>query len=118
MKKTQVLLFLLIISVSACKKETVLPTAAEQTANVLKKVIAKSDIKRIIAWDDKSGFPTSISPTLGVGWTFSDGFISINGYGFGSYYSRNLLYLDSYDISNVVVTDGSNPVALILHFRN
>jgi hypothetical protein len=110
------LFFLIAGFLCSCKKETIVcATTADQITTQLKKVITDNNITRIIAWDNQGGFPT-ISPTLGVGWTFSNGFITINGYGLNQ--TRNLLYLDHYDVANVLVSDGTNPPALILHFKN
>jgi hypothetical protein len=121
MKKT----FLIIITIAAliqpsCKKENVItPTQADQITAQLQKIISENNIKRIIAWDDKSGFPTNISTTLGTNWSFSNGFITIFGYG-GSpdSYGKNLFYLDKYEISNILLANGTSSSALILHFRS
>jgi hypothetical protein len=119
MKRICVLILLFSVCLQySCKKETIkYATTGDQITKQLQKVITDNGITRIIAWDDKGGFPT-VSPTLGVGWTFSNGFITINGYGYDSRFTRNLLYLDSYDVSKVLVTDGTNPLALILHFKS
>ena len=117
MKFFLVISFMLVICLPSCTKEKISLTTADQITIQLQKVIKDNGIKRVIAWDDKGGFPT-VSPTLGVSWTFSNGFITIIGYGYDSKFTRNLLYLDSYDVSKVLVTDGTNPVALILHFIN
>ena len=110
------LFFLIAVFLFSCKKETVVyATTADQITTQLKKVITDNYIKRIIAWDNQGGFPP-ISPDFGIGWTFSNGFITINGYGLNQ--TRNLLYLDKYDISNVLVSDGTSSPALILHFKN
>ncbi|MDP3684453.1 MAG: hypothetical protein Q8S01_11020 [Ignavibacteria bacterium] len=112
------LFFLIAIFLFSCKKETVVyATTADQITTQLKKVIADNYIKRIIAWDDQGGFPP-VSPDFGIGWTFSNGFITITGYGLGIDQTRNLLYLDKYKISNVLLTDGTSSPALILHFKN
>lgn len=108
--------FIFLYSLCSCQKEKVTPTSADQITSELQKVISKNGIDRIIAWDDKTGFPNSISSDLGKSWTFSNGFISIYGYGLNQ--TRNLLYLDKYDINTITVTDGTHPLALILHFRS
>ena len=82
----------LIIFFSSCTKEKISPTSADEITTQLQKVIKENNIKRIIAWDDTGGFPTTISPTLGVSWTVSNGFITISGYGYDSKFTRNLLY--------------------------
>lgn len=115
-------IFIILLSIScfqySCKKETIVyATTADQVILQLQKVIKDNGITKIIAWDDRGGFPSTISPTLGVFWTFSNGFITIEGYGFDSKFTRSLSYLDYYDIVNVLVTDGTNPQALIIHFR-
>lgn len=110
---------ILLYSFSSCQKEKTTPTQADEVTIELQKIIAQNGIHRIIVWDDKSGFPNSISADLGKSWTFSNGFITIGGYisSPGSY-SRNLLYLDSYEVSNVPVNDGTISPALILHFKS
>ena len=66
----------------SCTKEKVSPTISDQITLELQKVIKANGIDRIIAWDDKGGFPTNIPTTLGTSWSFSNGFITIGGYGF------------------------------------
>ncbi|MBY0480519.1 MAG: hypothetical protein K2Q21_04115 [Chitinophagaceae bacterium] len=122
MKKYVFILTFLFLTISlfSCTKQTVNPQSQSDEVTVeLQRVIAANNIKRIIAWDDRSGFPTNISTTLGTSWSFSNGFITISGYG-GSpdSYSRNLLYLDNYEIGNVLLGNGTNPIALVLHFKN
>ncbi len=111
---------LLTISFLSCTKQTVNPQSQSDEVTVeLQRVIAANNIKRIIAWDDRSGFPTNISTTLGTSWVFSNGFIGILGYGLSpESYLRNLLYLDNYSVSKILLVDGSTPIALILHFKN
>jgi hypothetical protein len=120
MKKVLLGLGLIItLSFPSCTKEKVSPTISDQITLELQKVIKANGIDRIIAWDDKGGFPTNIPTTLGTSWSFSNGFITIGGYGFNPQsYWRNLLYLDSYEISNVLLGNGTTPVALILHFKS
>jgi hypothetical protein len=121
MKRITILTILLLITSLqfSCKKETIVyATTADEITKELQKVITENAITRIIAWDDKGGFPP-VSPTLGLFWTFSNGFITIGGYGGeGAKFSWNLLYLDTYDVSKVLLTDGTNPPALVLHFKS
>jgi hypothetical protein len=113
-------LFIIIYALSSCKKENVIaPTQADEVTTELQKIITQNGIDRVIPWNDKSGFPTSISSTFGKYWSFSNGFITIGGFG-GSpdSYTWNLLYLDKYYLSNVLLADGTSTPALILHFRS
>lgn len=122
MKRAHILIILLVGACLqySCKKETIVQTtAADQITTQLQKVIKENNITRVIVWDDKGGFPTSIPPTLGKNWAFSNGFITVGGYGgTPDAYTRNLLYLDSYEMANVLLVDGTTPPALILHFRS
>ena len=115
MKKHLAFILITCLFFSACSKEVITPTTANQVTEELQKVIKEYGIERIIAWDDNGGFPT-VTPDLGRYWIFSNGFIEVGGYGYESKFTRNLLYLDYYDVLNVLVNDGSNPLALILHF--
>lgn len=111
-KNIFVLMSLLIIySLTSCTKETVItPTPADQITTELQKVISANSISNVIPWDNRTGFPTDIPTSLGSYWSFSNGFITIGGYG-GSpgTQTRNLLYLDSYQISGTT---------LFIHFRS
>ncbi|MFZ5978013.1 MAG: hypothetical protein GTN67_05910 [Hydrotalea flava] len=108
------ILFLLFLSFSCTKQTIVQQTSADEITIELQKVIKNNNINRIIAWTDNGGFPTNISPTSGTTWSFSNGFISIQD----QLQTFNLLYLDYYNVAKVMVNDGTNPVALILHFKN
>lgn len=102
----------------SCKKEYITPTSADQITAQLQKVITENGITRVIAWDDRGGFPVPVTSGLGTTWMFSNGFIIIYGYGGNyPYQARNLLYLDRYELSNVIINDGTQPLALILHFK-
>lgn len=108
-----VIFFIFQCFVFACKKETIVPiTAGELTAVELQKVIQERGVKRVYAYDDNTGFPTTFFATTGGSWTFSNGFITITG----NSLNRNLLYLDRYTVNNINLDDGSQPLALLLHF--
>jgi hypothetical protein len=114
MKKIISILCVFVIF-SACKKETVIsPTSADQITAQILNVIKSNNVQRVICWSDNTGFPgTPVSSDYGKNWNIENGFISING----NYDVFNLLYLDRYDISNISVVDGTNPIALFLHFQ-
>ncbi|HEY9341794.1 MAG TPA: hypothetical protein VIQ23_09450 [Hanamia sp.] len=112
MKRLLAISLMLVIFLPACTKEKVSPTVTDQVTMQLQKVIKDNGTKRVIAWSDKTGFPSNIPSTVGTFWTFSNGFITITGYGTGSNFTWNLLYLDSYDVSN------DDQRTLLLHFKS
>ena len=107
----------LIFLQSSCSKEEALKTQAELTAIELQNVIHTRKPQRVVAVGYNEMFPNSFSSATGVSYSFSNGFILIDGY------SRtfNLTYLKAYDIANVIIHDGTGPVttssALILYFQ-
>lgn len=118
MRNIKYLFIALLLFSFSCTKQTIQTSASEITAEI-QRVIKENYITRIIAWDDKSGYPTNIPPSLGGSWSFSNGFITISGYGSSpNTYYRNLLYLDSYEVTKVLLNDGSNPIVLVLHFKS
>jgi len=112
MKKLLVISLMLAIFLPACTKEKVSPTVADQVTMQLQKVIKDNGTTRVIAWSDKAGLPSNIPSSVGTFWTFSNGFITIAGYGSTSNFTWNLLYLDSYDVSN------DDQRTLFLHFKS
>ena len=121
MKNTMNLLFaFFIFSLLSCTKQTVAPqSSADEIEIEIQKVIKTNNVTRIIVWDDKSGFPSTIPTNLGTSWSFSNGFITICGYGgVPDCYSRNLLYVDSYNIGSVLLNSSTAAPALVIHFKN
>jgi hypothetical protein len=114
MKKIISILCVFVIF-SACKKDTVItPTSADQITAQILNVFKSNNVQRINCWSDNTGFPgTPVSSDYGKNWNIENGFISING----NSDVFNLLCLYRYDISNISVVDGTNPIALFLHFQ-
>jgi len=108
-------IFCVFVIFSACKKETVItPTSADQITAQILNVIKSNNVQRVICWSDNTGFPaTPIPIDYGRNWNIENGFISING----TYDVYNLIYLDSYEVGNIDVVDGTQPICLTLHFK-
>src|SRR5262245_51882220 len=102
------ILFLFLFS--SCEKDEVL-TEAEKTQQELQDVITHQNVQRVYAFDYPGGGWSTLPASLGVGWTFSNGYITI--YGYNTNQNRNLAYLYTYDVVNVPVDDGTTKKALM-----
>lgn len=116
MKRIQILLSLLLMMFSsACTKETVLQTSADQVTAQIKKVIKEKAVDRVYAIDINNGFQSPFPSNAGASWNFSNGFIQIQGYALNQ--SRNLNYLVKYNVSQVQIDTGESVLALLLYFN-
>lgn len=104
---------------SSCTKEEPSVTQAELTTAELKNVINEKKPQRIIAIGYNETFPNSFPSSTGVNYSFSNGFIFIDGYE----RAFNLSYLKAYNLANVMIFDGgvggstTTSSALILYFQ-
>lgn len=104
----------LIYSFTSCKKEIITPTSADQITSELQKVIKDNGLDKVYPVRSSSGFPNEFPADAGGSWTFSNGFIQINGYLFNQ--SLNLNYLSNYAVLQVGLDNGTSVKALILYF--
>ncbi|MCG2613371.1 hypothetical protein LZZ85_03730 [Terrimonas sp. NA20] len=103
----------ILLSFSGCKKETIIVSPAEQTANEIRSVAEKNNISGVFA--TRIGqFPGQFPAEATTTWTISNGFFNPN---YSSMPSYNLAYLVSYNISNVTLSNGTSSKALILYFQ-
>ena len=114
MKKLFAISLMLAIFLPDCTKEKISPTTSDQVAMQLQKVIKERGIDRVYAIDISSGFQTPFPSNAGAFWTFSNGFIEIQGYGLNQ--SRNLNHLAKYNVGHVTLDTGGSVLALLLYF--
>jgi hypothetical protein len=104
---------IIFILFSSCKKEYNQPTQAEVTATELKNVIKTNGIGRIIPWEYDSIFPNSFSSIAGTNFSFSNGFLNVNGFSYAAYNLDTIANVNVMNENgNIVKTDK----ALILYF--
>lgn len=115
MRKLSALTVILLFAfLPSCKKEVINPTVGEKTQAELENVIVTKNIKRVYAFDYPGGGWTTLPASAGGFWTFSNGYITIDGYAFNQ--GRNLAYLYSYNVANVPLDNGTVVQALLLYF--
>lgn len=117
--KIFLLFFFIAICLFSCNKKTEVPTQAEKTAIELKNVISTNNIHRVIPWDYNSQFANSFPKASGTIFSFSNGFIEVNGFFYNAY---SLAKLKVYNIAKVNVRDDNGNIigidsALILYFE-
>lgn len=115
MKNLIAVIIIAALLLPACKKEIIL-SPAEQTAVELQEVIAKNGIKRVLLWGEDNSSIYPIYPNWGLVWVFSNGFYIDYNEG-ASPRSLNLLFLESYEIRNMAVNDGTYSLTLLLFFK-
>jgi|GEM_PF-4769065 len=97
------LLILMTLVIYGCKKETITLSQAQTNQEALQKAISTSNVKRVFIINDGDPTPSSYDSSVGNGYAFSDGFISVTGYT----NSYNLRYVKSYFTAKIMITDGS-----------
>ncbi len=118
MRTVRIPLFAILLSsllFISCKKEVINPTEAEKTQVELEGVIKTQLIKRVYSFDYPGGGWSTLPANAGLSWTFSNGYIIIDG--FGSAQGHNLAFLYSYNVATVPLDNGTQTKALLLYFK-
>ena len=63
--KLIIIVSVMILSLSCTKQTITTQTSADEITTEVQKIIKDSNIKRIVAWSDKTGFPTRIPLAFG-----------------------------------------------------